>query len=90
MPLKLVTFDLAEPDAPAQLPQLIRSLGETTRLSATTFVVDTPLSTDQVLAKLMKAVGLDDDVYVLTLSPWWSGYGEMAVTQFLKGRTRDS
>lgn len=84
MPLKLVTFDLAEPNNSSQLPEILKNLGETTRLSSTAFVVDSPLTTNQVLAKLMKAVDLEDDVYVLALAPFWSGYGETDVNAFLE------
>ena len=84
MPLKLVTYELSIPGRSQQIARVLREIGEVVNLTASTFVVDTPLGTAEMLKKLMKVVDLDDDIYVLELSSFWSGYGPVTASQFLK------
>lgn len=83
MPLKLVAHELNAPGGSARIAAVLRQTGEVVSLTSSTFVVDTPLSTAELLKKLMKVVELEDDVYVLELSSFWSGYGTVTVNQFL-------
>lgn len=84
MALKLVTFQLAAPERCSRFSQQIRKLGHATRLTDTSYVLDSTLDTAGVLKKLMIAADLDDDVYVLELSSSWSGYGTESANQFLE------
>src|SRR5690606_32251096 len=83
MPLKLVAHELSAPGRSSQIAAVLGQIGEVVRLTSSTFVVDTPLGTAEMLKKLMKVVDLEDDVYVLELSSFWSGYGTVTVNQFL-------
>lgn len=85
MALKLITCDLHGQSPYTRVLDTVRSFGDTVKLSDDSFVVDTKLTTDQVLAKLLKVIDLEDHVYVLELSRAWAGYGEIKVNNFLAG-----
>lgn len=88
MPLKLVTFLLASSED-SRLTSAIEKLGDSMCLSDSTYLLDTPLSPNQVLTKLLKVVNLEDYVYVMEVSPFWSAYGEAGVDRFFSRQEQE-
>ena len=85
MASKLITCDLYNQAFSKRIYDTLNKIGDTAKLSDGSFVVDTPLSTKEVLTKLLKVIDLEDRIYVLELSHAWSGYGEIKVNAFLEG-----
>lgn len=86
MSLKLITYDLHRPGQKGRLDAALALIGEVVHMSEASLVVDTPLSSNQVLTRLLKVIDLEDHVYVLELSSPWAAYGTEKVNDFLAGR----
>lgn len=85
MSLKLIISNPDQRDFSLRISETIENLGESIRLSGTSFILDTDLDSAQVLTKLLRVTQLEDHVYVMELTRDWSGYGEVRVNDFLEG-----
>lgn len=86
MGLKLVTYQLSDGSCSSRIFAEVKKMGRWAKLSETSLVVDTGLSPDRVFTRLLTLLDKDDRIYVLELSPRWSGYGEIDVNAFLTER----
>jgi len=86
MPVLLVTYDLYQPGQ--NYPRLIRAIKKYpwARLSETSFAVHTSDGPQEVLEFLRPYISESTNLYVLTLSKPYAGFGPESVNDWLGAR----
>lgn len=81
----IVAYDL---NNETRRPKIVEEIKKTSwaRLSESSYAVDTTETTAQVLSRLRKFLDNDDNLYVITLTRPWSGWGPKEVLEWLTQR----
>ena len=84
----IVAYDL---NNEVKRPKIVTEVKATAwaRLSESSYAIDTPERPSQVLARFRKHLDNDDNLYVITLTRPWSGWGPKSMNDWLRQRLGD-
>lgn len=86
MTVKLVTYDLNNETARPNIVGDIKAYGSWARLSESCYAVDTTQSVSAIYNQLKKHIDGDDQLYVITLTSPYTGFGPKDVNDWLENR----
>ena len=83
MAAKLITYDLNKETVRPKIVTAIKELGGWARLSESSYATNSSLTPDQIYEKLDPLIDADDDLFVITLTHPYMGYGDKRVIAWL-------
>ncbi len=84
MAVLLITYDLNREVVRPNITRTIKGFGCWARLSESSYAVSTNLSADEIYSRLKPQIDGDDQIYIITLSNPWQGFGPEKVNQWLQ------
>ena len=85
MAVLIVSYDLNKEDKRPDIVSEVKKYAWA-RLSESSYAIDTSETQSQVYARFKKYIDDNDDLYVITLSQPWDGWGRRAVIEWLQAR----
>lgn len=82
----IVTYDLNKEIRRPPIVKEIKDIGAWARLSESSYAVSTEMSVYDVHARLKKHIDSDDQIYIITLTAPWTGFGPKKVNDWLEKR----
>lgn len=79
----LITYDLNKESKRPPIVDLIREFPSWARLSESSYAVQTDLSVNEVYKKFDRLTDANDQIYIITLSQPWMGFGPKEVNDWL-------
>ena len=86
MAIYVVAYDLNKEEKRPNIVAEVKKNGNWARLSELSYAIDTAERPSQVMARFRKYLDDNDNLYVITLSSPWSGFGPKDVIAWLQAR----
>jgi hypothetical protein len=83
MTVFLISYDLNKEAKRPPIVTEIKSFGSWARISESSYAVETDMTAQAVYNKMAKHLDINDTLYVIKLSPPWTGQGSREVNDWL-------